>query len=562
MTWRWLGGALLLWSPGVRAEIVVAEGEPVALQSRISVRSAPASRAAEARTNAPPVAPAARTEDALNFLNGDRLHGRLAGLDGAGGLLTWQHKAAPEAMRYQLAALDRLDLLPRKAEGQQPQRSVVQLVNGDRLRGDVVTLDGQQLVLKTWYAGTLNIARTRLAELAPAAAPADVLYEGPTGDLAGWVTQNNGVRGGGLAVRNGGLTLPLGQPVGRKIPNLPERAAFEFEVSNYSSSYFVFWFFSDSPSNMGGSDAYYLNFYGRRMEFQRMMRNEGNRSLGSVDNNDPGRRLRNRMLVTILADRKERHFALLLDGKLVREFTDSQDFKGSGDCIMFQTHQASSMKISKIKIARWDGKLPKVDGGGGSGAVEQDALVFINGDAMSGAVRSITTNNVKFETSYAVLDVPLERIARMRFANKLDLAPPVVVAVTNAPAVTNAAEPAAAGNVVVAAGGGAVLGQLVVNGPVVVNGGFAITSSGRMRSSAKAAPEPAGPVMVYPPGSTRCFFNEQDAVTLKLDKIADEGVSGAAVGIGALKLPLGALTRLEFNPGAKRSAADADDDEL
>jgi hypothetical protein len=282
-----------------------------------------------------------------------------------------------------------------------------------------------------------------------------------------------------------------------------------------------------------------------------MVHNEGNRSLGSVEN-DAERRMKNHLLVTILADRKERHFALLLDGKFVREFNDPQEFKGSGDCIMFQTHQASSMKIAKIKIARWDGKLPKAESSG-SGAIEQDTLVFVNGDAMSGAVRSIATGNVKFETSYAMMDVPLERIARMRFANKLDLAPPVVTAATNtakgAAVTVMPAEPLA-------------VGSLVINGPVMANGQMMITASGRMRSSSKTVAEPAAPVMVYPPGSTRCFFNDQDAVTLKLDKIADDGVAGAAQGIGALKLPLGALTRLEFNPGAKRANAEADNDEL
>jgi hypothetical protein len=550
MSWRLLGAALLLWSHGARAEIVVVDGEPVMMQNRVTVRSSK-SHAAAAKTNAPPVAPVVRTEDALNFLNGDRLHGKLVGLDGAGGLLTWQHKAAPDPMRYQLDALDKLDLLPRKVEGQLPQQNVVQLVNGDRLRGDVVTLDAAQMVFKTWYAGTLNIARARLSELAPAAAPVDVLYEGPTSDLSGWTTQNNSIRGSGLAFRNGGLMLPLGQPVGRKIANLPDKVRFEFEVSNYANAYFVFWFFSDSPRNMGNNDAYYMNFYGSRMEFERMVHNEGNRSLGSVEN-DAERRMKSHLLVTILADRKERHFALLLDGKFVREFNDPQEFKGSGDCIMFQTHQASSMKIAKIKIARWDGKLPKAESSG-SGAIEQDTLVFVNGDAMSGAVRSIATGNVKFETSYAMMDVPLERIARMRFANKLDLAPPVVIAATNtakgAAVTVMPAEPLA-------------VGQLVINGPVMANGQMMITASGRMRSSSKTVAEPAAPVMVYPPGSTRCFFNDQDAVTLKLDKIADDGVAGAAQGIGALKLPLGALTRLEFNPGAKRANAEADDDEL
>lgn len=553
---RLLVGVLLVCGVGARAEIVVVDGDPI-VKKTVGVRGTSGTRPVESKTNTPPVATVVRTEDALNFLNGDRLHGKLVNLEGTGGLLTWQHKAAPDPMRYQMAALDKLDLCPRKIAGQQQQMSVVQLVNGDRLRGDVVTLDPKQMVLKTWYAGTLNIARTRLSEVTPAAAPADVYYDGPTPDLAGWSTEGSSIRGSGLAYRNGGLVLPLGRPVGRKIANLPEKVRFEFELSNFANAYFVFWFFSDSPRNSGGNDSYYLNFYGSRMEFQRMLRNEGNRSLGAVDN-DSERRMKSRMLVTILGDRKERRFAILLDGKLVREFNDPQDFKGAGDCIMFQTHQASSMRISKIKIARWDGKLPKSESGGG-GVVEQDTLTFINGDAMSGAVRSITTNNVKFETSYAVLDVPLERIARMRFANKLDLAP---VPVSTA---TNVAASNATGKVVADVNGGAgaavMLNQIAVNGVVMAGGEVVFSSTGRRRTT-KTTVEPAVPVMVYPQGSTRCYFAEQEAVTLKLAKINDDGVSGAAEGIGELKLPLGALMRLEFNPNDKRTGSDGDDDDL
>jgi hypothetical protein len=553
---RLLGGALLLGSQAGLAEIVVVDGESINLrQAGVSVRRTTTTKPATT-TNAPAPVVIARTEDGMNFLNGDKLRGKLISLDGAGGLLTWQHKAAAEPTRYQVAALDKVDLMPRPAAGQQPAQQIVQLVNGDRVRGDVVTLDDKQLVLKTWYAGTLNIAHTQLAEISPAAAPLDVLYEGPTPDLAGWTSDSSG--SSGLAVRNGGLVLPLGRPIGRKIPNMPEKVRFEFELVNNANSYFMFWFFCDSPRNMGNSDSYYMNFYSSRIEFQRMNRNEGNRSLGSIDGEDR-RMIKSKVLVTILADRKERRFALLLDGRLTREFTDPQEFKGVGDCIMFQTHQASAMRIAKIRVARWDGKLPKPPSSGGGVTVEQDALEFLNGDAMSGTVRSITTNTIKFATSYATLDVPMERIARMRFVNKIPLA--ALPVTTNAPAATNAA-PAAkveAGGVVVAEAH-AVAAQMVINGAMIANAPVMISSRSR-RSGAKTTPEPVTPMIAYPAGSTRCFFNDQEAVTLKIDKLADETLTGVAEGIGALKLPLGAFSRLEFNPGAKRDAG-GDDDEL
>ena len=491
--WRLLGGALLLGSQGVYAEIVVVNGDPIVLQqSAISARRTGRTNLTM-KTNAPPPVLVVRTEDTLSLLNGDKLHGKLVGMDGAAGILTWQHKAVRDPLCCSMAALNKVDLLPRKVEGMQVHKNIVQLVNGDRLSGDVVSLSASELVVKSWYAGTLHIARQRLAELTPAAAPLDVLYEGPTSDLSGWAADSGG-GSSGLAFRGGGLVLPLGRAVGRKIPNMPEKVRFDIEVTGFAGAYFAFWFFNDSTRNMGSSDAYLMNFYNTRIDFQRMTRHEGSRSLGSVENEDR-RAPKNRLLITILADRKERHFTVLLDGKLAREFNDPQEFKGTGDCVMFQTHQASAMRISKFRVAQWDGKPPK-SGSSSSGAVEQDTLEFINGDAISGNVRSIEANNIKFATSYATLDVPLERVARMRLANPS--------AATNAPVVSAVAAPA---NV------------------------------------------------------TRCFFNEHDAVTLRIDKLADEVISGTAEGIGALKLPLGAFSALEFNPSVKRTN-DGDDDEL
>jgi hypothetical protein len=153
----------------------------------------------------------------------------------------------------------------------------------------------------------------------------------------------------------------------------------------------------------------------------------------------------------------------------------------------------------------------------------------------------------------------MERIARMRFVNKIPLA--ALPVTTNAPAATNAA-PATrveAGGVVVAEAQ-AVAAQMVINGAMIANAPVMISSRSR-RSGAKTTPEPVTPMIAYPAGSTRCFFNDQEAVTLKIDKLADETLTGVAEGIGALKLPLGAFSRLEFNPGAKRDAG-GDDDEL
>lgn len=61
--------------------------------------------------------------------------------------------------------------------------------------------------------------------------------------------------------------------------------------------------------------------------------------------------------VQILADRKARHFALVIDGRLAGEWTDPESPMALGDGIMFQPiGNAAQVRLSKIKVTAWDGK--------------------------------------------------------------------------------------------------------------------------------------------------------------------------------------------------------------
>ena len=455
------------------AEMVVAEKPPPARRGGHAETGA-------TKTNVPPPVISARTADSLTLLNGDRLQGRLVGVDGSG-VVTWQHKAMLEPLHCSLAALDKVDLLPRKSEGIQHHRQLVRLINGDRLSGDVVTLDATQLVLRTWYAGTLNIARPRLAALTPGVEQSHVLYEGPTADLTGWSKDEADQSGPAPFYRHGALVLPGGRNISRAIAHLPDQVRFDLELGAWQETMFSFVFFADDPGG-AANDAYGVTFASSTIDFHRTADEE--RSLGSADISEQLARRRH-LPVSILADRKKRYFALLVDGRLVREFRDAKEFTGKGQHISFLNNSGTNLRIYKLIVSAWNGRLPRTESET-EAIAGQDLLTLVNGDTIAGAARSIAQGSAQFETTYGALAVPLERIATLRFAN------------------------------------------------------------------------PAAPTN----GTVRCWFNEQDAVTLALEKIAADSISGSAAGIGALKLPLGALTRLEFNPTTQRNSSERDDDEL
>ena len=360
-----------------------------------------------------------RTDDIMDFLNGDRLRGDLVALNLAEEQLLWRHKGVKEPITFQLTGVAHVDLLPRKASALAAHSNVVQLINGDQLRGDLVTLDAEKLVLNTWYAGSLVVRRDQLALIQPSSKPSATLYEGPTDDLAGWVAPAfmGGTSHLGWTCHRGMLTPGEGRSLGRHIPNMPDQVQIEFEVAVHKSKSFSFSFFLQDPQNGGGdNDAYMLKFFGDNVQLSRIVHNEGSQDLGSVQLGDRHAE-RKREMITLLADRKERRFALLLDGRLLREWKDSREFKGQGDAIMFLTHQRGALQIAKIKVSRWDGTLPRLSGGDSPVATTiADRLECINGDALTGKVRAIAKSIVKFETSYAMLDVPLERAINIRFA--------------------------------------------------------------------------------------------------------------------------------------------------
>jgi len=462
IAWRLLCGAL--WLGNLEAKPALLRPSDHGVQDVVSTKH-----------TAPVVV--TRTEDSLTFLNGDRLRGRLVAVDGDG-VLTWQHQAMLAPLRCQVVALDKVTLQPRQRARVEPHLQLAQLVNGDRLRGDEVTLDATQLVLRTWYAGTLQIARRRLAALVPAAGPFGTLYDGPSADLAGWSTDEADQAAPGIAYRKGALVLPGGGKCCRKIDELPAKVRFDLELGPWHDADFCFSFFSDDPGGMT-SDAYGVHVAGGAIDFRRMAGEE--RCLGTLELSAQlaGQQ---RGQLTILADRQGRYFALLLNGRLMGEFRDGQPFKGKGEHIAFMSNNATALRIFRLTVAPWNGRLPKAGSEDGT-AVERDALTLDNGDNIVGTARSIVHGLARFETSYGTLDVPLARIASLRFAN------------------------------------------------------------------------PSGPTN----GTIRCYFNEQDAVTMVLEKLAGEAVVGKAEGIGPLHLPLGAIKCLEFNPGAKRVAVDDDD---
>ena len=157
-------------------------------------------------------------DDAIEFINGDKLHGRLVAAHPGSNLLEWRHDAVAEPIEFQMDVLAKLSLGGQS--GDDAPGSTVRLSNGDSLAGKLVSLDKDTLVLDTPYAGTLRLERLMLMALHPAEGGSMVIYEGPR-ELSEWTTAPQG--GNSWTYEDGVLSANQAYCIGKNLHTVFKR---------------------------------------------------------------------------------------------------------------------------------------------------------------------------------------------------------------------------------------------------------------------------------------------------------------------------------------------------
>lgn len=417
--WRW-AMAWTVWAAAVSAPAEIVVGGAVSVPgARASSGGAMAVPVPPGAVGEPPAAlvpaqaAAAPGSDVLQFLNGDALHGELMGIGLSSNRVTWKHRGVAQPVDFDAAGVSEIRLAARAVEGRRPARGMVWLTNGDQFDGDIVSLDGTNLVLDTWYAGRLTVRRAMVARIAPQQTSSAVVYEGPK-SLDEW-SSRGGVRNKTWEFRNGGLYPVVPVPLGRIIENMPDTVRIDFDVAWRSRNpYFSFWFFHTNPDEPQG-DAYYMTIMaGRRVELNRMRSNSGSQNLGSADIAQNAEDAAGKSRFSILADRTKGTIALLIDGTLVREWKDSKDFKAGGKALTFMPQSQRDLRFSNIRVSAWNGQVPQKQEA--ATVKEEDCVTLLNGDSLSGQILGIAGGQVKMKTSYATLDIPVARVSETTLA--------------------------------------------------------------------------------------------------------------------------------------------------
>ena len=357
----------------------------------------------------------------LRLLNGDVFRGDFKGFN-ENGELVWSHPAIEPELRVNPSQLAKLTLTPAESE-KRDHNGLVRLINGDKLVGDVRSLDEDKLVLDTWYGNKITLKRSSVQTLIPGQIKTESLYTGPSSeDVKQWKHTNSGTYK--WTFRNDGFqSNGSSANVGRLFPKIPESAKIEFDYqwSSGSPSIYVS-VLTDNLASYTSGNCYSIRISSTSMYIYRYSKVDGRLSSSRLTPSTVAHRLNRARLkshIAICINPAKKTLAILVDGRMVGTFKDNSgrpaDLLGKG--IAFHSRSSIPARVSNITISKWDGALPNASTNANT-TTKDDYVMFNNEDSISGSLIGIIEGNMKFKTEFAELPIPLNTVSHIHMAKE------------------------------------------------------------------------------------------------------------------------------------------------
>ncbi|HON07067.1 MAG TPA: hypothetical protein PLW02_03085, partial [Verrucomicrobiota bacterium] len=178
------------------------------------------------------------SEDYIWFINGDRLRGEIKSIDPIKGVEI-RNKYIQNIAIFPLDTIVKISFGDRQNPLFSPKNACkVKLINLDEIEGDLISLDEKEMILETSFTGKISIPRKRIDSFIPIIPKPTVVFEGPTG-IEGWTISNSpapGAQPSTWKYRNGALITSESGSIARDL-KLPDIATIEFDIAwqNYLS---------------------------------------------------------------------------------------------------------------------------------------------------------------------------------------------------------------------------------------------------------------------------------------------------------------------------------------
>jgi hypothetical protein len=121
-----------------------------------------------------------------------------------------------------------------------------------------------------------------------------------------------------------------------------------------------------------------------------------------------------KLRVALRYSKAKKLIALFFDGKLIRQWNETEEWAAKGGCLVFQAHGQGPFRITNLSVTAWDGRLEDAST---ATANDADLVRLNNGDKLSGQVKKIENGQVMLAASFAEMNVPVERVTAIEFAS-------------------------------------------------------------------------------------------------------------------------------------------------
>lgn len=351
-------------------------------------------------------------QDLMRFLDGSRLQGQFISFDPEKGI-HWKSPHSPQPLQFAGEGLHTVNLTTRQRVVPTGQFSArLELHNGDMLLGDVLELNDQQIVFKSWFAGQMAGARESVRSVTFFNHGVTTIYRGPgMHGFEGWKLGAPNT----WAMRDGYFVGGQNAFIGRRF-KLPRRSSVKFDLMFMGALNAIVSLCSDNVDRYNFISRGYQLTLG--MGYVHLARGgvdrPGMTPMGTARFAVPNGGQPTRFEVRL--DRERGVIALLVNNQMVHRWTDPAGFAGSenGVSLLSRTH---SVSWGGIHITEWDGGFQ--EGATVHTNLTEPMITLVNHDTFAAEVDSIQKKALEFRADGIDLSVPMERVRQLSFPEPL-----------------------------------------------------------------------------------------------------------------------------------------------
>ena len=349
----------------------------------------------------------------LSFSDDSFLLGHLLGLTPEKKLL-WKHKSSSTPIEFDFDAIESISINRKlneiKKQPEKDQLLGVHFLNGDYLRGSLLSLDQETLRFSTCFAEDLSVQVESLSHLNFLPSSYQVVFDSFT-DYKTWKKSNSK----SWSEEQGDLLSVFSGSTGTTLPEL-DAINIKFKAVWQRSFYLALRFFSDSDGGNYGNIGYHLSFSNHRINLQSNKNMAGRtvrETLGSklVESLSGVKSAE----FEIFAHRLRKEFVIKVNGKECARWQDSDsEYTPVENGILFINQGGNSnIRLQELSIAGWKGEfLPQSFT---SAEAIKHSIIFKNGDSTEIENAYANDQNLTMLSKHGSFTLPVERIQRLNF---------------------------------------------------------------------------------------------------------------------------------------------------